>query len=269
MFHWFAKRAAPLAALALGVTVAGCSYSYEWDEVEGVPLAELDMSGDAPATIQLAGPDKVVISEGEGLTITLEGNAEAGEALRFDRDGERLTIARDRSVYDGNGSATVLIAMPAPSNLEIAGSGNIESATMASEAEIEIAGAGGIKVESLEAESLSVDIAGAGEVGAAGTAQSLSVSIAGSGDVRLGDLMADDVSVSIAGSGDVEVTSNGTVNADIAGSGDVVVNGSASCSVQSAGSGSLTCKPNAASEETEAEEAVTEEETAEEDAAAE
>ncbi len=140
MAKWFARSAAPIAALVLSTTVSGCYFTGDWDEeVSGVPLAELDMSGDAPDTIRLRGPDKVVISEGDTLTITLDGNEDAGEALRFDRDDNRLSIARDKDVYDGSRTATVLISMPAPSNLEIAGSGNIEAATMASEAEIEIA----------------------------------------------------------------------------------------------------------------------------------
>ena len=238
------KRAAPIAALALGAALSGCAYVNDWEDVRGVPLAELDTSGEAPTHISLAGPDKVVISEGDSLTITIEGNSDAGEALRFDRDGNRLSIARDRKVYDGSGSATVLMTMPAPGELSIAGSGRIESATLARTAELEIAGSGAISVESVEADRLEVEIAGSGDVLAAGTASVLSVEIAGSGDVRLGDLNADDVSVSIAGSGNVTVASNGTVDASIAGSGDVVVNGSATCSVSSAGSGSLTCRPN-------------------------
>lgn len=242
-----ARSAAPIAALAMGAMLSGCAYMGGWDEVEGVPLAELDTSGDAPTRLVLAGPDKVVISEGDGLTITLEGNAQAGEALRFDRDGDRLTIARDNSVYDRSDAAIVRITMPAPAELGIAGSGTIEAVSMASNAEIEIAGSGTINVERIEAESLSVEIAGSGGVSAAGSAATLSIEIAGSGDVQLADLMADDVTVEIAGSGDVELASNGTVSAEIAGSGDVVVFGNATCSVSSAGSGSLTCRPSPAS----------------------
>ena len=81
MIAWVSKNAAPLAALAMGAALSGCGMNYNsWEEVEGVPLAELDMSGEAPDTIRLAGPDRVVISEGDTLTITLEGGSEAGEA---------------------------------------------------------------------------------------------------------------------------------------------------------------------------------------------
>lgn len=245
MIRKLAKAAAPIAALAMGAALSGCAYMSDWEEVDGVTLAELDMSGDPPTRITLAGPDKVVITEGDTLEITVEGDEEAGAALRFDRDGERLTIARDRKAYDGSGAAIVRMSIPAPSDLSIAGSGTIEAFSMASDADIEIAGSGDITVASIEAEELDVDIAGSGNVTAVGTAEKLSVEIAGSGNVKLEELTADDVNIEIAGSGNVRVASNGKVDAEIAGSGDIVVTGSATCSVQSAGAGSLTCRPAA------------------------
>jgi hypothetical protein len=250
----FFKRIAPLAALAMGTALSGCNYVIDWEhEVTGVALAELDTSGSIPSQITLAGPDKIIISDGEELSITLDGDAEAGEALRFDLDGDELTIARDSKVYKGSKHAIVRITLPSPEALTVAGSGTIEAESMAGDAEIDIAGSGKINVSSLTAQRLSVDIAGAGDVTAAGTAERLSVGIAGSGDVDLKQLKAVNVSVEIAGSGDVEVASDGEVKADIAGSGDVTVIGSAKCSLNKAGSGSLTCNPAPATTEADAE----------------
>ncbi|MEM7780436.1 MAG: head GIN domain-containing protein [Pseudomonadota bacterium] len=243
MISKLAKQAAPIAVLALGVGLAGCSYSVEWDEVSGVPLSEFDQSGEAPEGIKLAGPDQVVITDGDSLSITLDGDSAAGEALRFDRSGNELTIARDQEAYDGSARAVVRIAMPAPSGLTIAGSGEIESSAMASEAEIEIAGSGTIIVTEIDADLLDLDIAGSGSVTAAGSAERLDIDIAGAGNVRLSELTADDVKIDIAGSGNVRLASNGIVDADIAGSGNILVTGSAQCSLSSAGSGTLTCQP--------------------------
>lgn len=260
MTRKFAKAfAGPAIALAMGVALSGCGFSGNWNSVEGVPLAELDMTGDAPTEIALAGPDKVEITEGDTLSITLEGDSEAGAALRFDRDGDTLNIARDSEAYDGRGTAIVKITMPAATHLSIAGSGSIAADTMASDAEIDIAGSGDVTVASITAEELDIDIAGKGNVTAAGTTGRLSVGIAGSGDVRFAELMADDVEIDIAGSGDVALASNGSVKASIAGSGDIVVTGSATCSLDSAGSGTLTCRPAAAT----ADAAATEEAAAE------
>ena len=46
MIKHIAQRSAPLAALALGAGLAGCSVSYDFNEVDGVPLSEFDQSGD-------------------------------------------------------------------------------------------------------------------------------------------------------------------------------------------------------------------------------
>lgn len=247
MVSRFFRHAAPVVAIAIGTALSGCSYPVDWGgDVSGVPLGELDLSGDPPTRILLAGPDQVVISEGEEWVITLSGNAEAGEALRFDREGEDLAIARDRAVYDGRDRAVIEITLPSTSALAIAGSGQIRSATLAPEGSIEIAGSGTVAVDQIASQSLEIEIAGSGDVSATGRTDRLSVEIMGSGDVNLAGLEADDVSIEIAGSGDVEVASNGSVAAEIAGSGDITITGSATCSVQSAGSGSLTCRPASA-----------------------
>lgn len=243
MINRFAQRAATLAALAMGVGLSGCSFNIEWDEVDGVALSEFDQSGDAPTELSLAGPDEVVITEGETLSISLEGSSEAGNALRFDRRGDELRIARDNNVFGGSDKAIIRITMPAPSGLEIAGSGKINSAVMASEADIDIAGSGAVSIAEVDADRLDIDLAGSGTVAAAGSVERLTIEMAGSSVLSLGDLMADDVKINIAGSGNVDVASNGIVDAEIAGSGNIVVTGSATCTLDSAGSGTMTCRP--------------------------
>lgn len=233
-----------LPALALASVLSGCDISWGSD-VSGVPLAELDTGGDAPLQIALVGPDNVVITEGKSLSITLDGDAKAGEALRFDRDGDRLTVGRDTKIWDGSGTAIVRITMPAPENLAIAGSGSIKSDAVASKAGIEIAGSGDVDVRKVAAEMLTVEIAGSGGVKAAGTAKQLRVEVVGNGDVALEKLVAEDVGIEITGAGDVSLASDGMVDVEIAGSGNVIVVGDAKCSVETAGSGTVTCRPAA------------------------
>jgi hypothetical protein len=239
------KRLGDAAAFAICLAASACGDG-SWNAVSGVPLAEFDTSGTPPSIIELAGPDRVVISQGEALTLSVEGDRDAGNALRFDRVGERLVIARETSMFDDTGTAIVQLRIPALSGLEVAGNGTIEADTMAPEATIAIAGSGSVIVDRIASERLGVEIAGSGNVQTSGTARSVRIEIAGSGDVNLARLQADDVRVEIAGSGAVAVASDGTVSADIAGSGDVNVFGSAECSVSSAGSGTLTCTPKSA-----------------------
>lgn len=248
----FRKLFQGMAALAFAAGASACAYMDDWEEVDGVPLAELDLTGEAPLALELSAPDTVAITQGEALSVRVEGDSAAAGALRFERDGNTLEIERDRSIYDGGGRATIRITMPAPAKLTVAGSGTIESDAMASEAAVEIAGSGKIGIARIAAQKLDVDIAGSGNLEAQGTVQSLSIDIAGSGRVRMAELVAEDVTIDIAGSGDVELASDGKVKADIAGSGDIRVAGSATCSVSTAGSGKLTCTPKPATATSEA-----------------
>lgn len=241
MLQQIFKRLAPVAALALGTTVAGCDMNIKINGEEGVPLAELDTSGDAPTGLALLGPDAVVITQGETLDIDLEGDPEAIEAMRFTLEGGTLGILRDNDIYDGNGQVTVRVTMPAPSDLTMAGSGTIESNAVASSAEITSAGSGSINVTGVDAEDLEITIAGSGSIRASGTADRLEVTIAGSGGVNMPELKADEAEVSIAGSGSVSFASDGKVEANIMGSGSVTVTGDATCELNSMGSGTLTC----------------------------
>ncbi|MEM8724348.1 MAG: head GIN domain-containing protein [Pseudomonadota bacterium] len=258
MTHSFIRNMAPAAVLAIGATLGGCNMNFDMSSFEGVPLAELDMGGDPPSGIELAGPDSVVITEGTDFTVTIDGDPDAVEAVRFDRDGETLEIGRDTDIFDGSGKATIRVTMPAPRELGIAGSGAIEADTMASEAEVGIAGSGDVRIASIAADRLEVSIAGNGDVTTAGTASNLEISIAGSGNAQFAELKAETVDISIAGSGDIELASDGTVHASIAGSGDIRVTGNATCSMDAAGSGSLVCEPaatSAASDATDGEDA--------------
>ena len=252
MIKRIAKRAAPIALLAIGASLSGCAYTSSWDTVEGVAFDEFSPSNTAPTAIGLAGPDEIVITQSDVFEITLDGDSRAGEALRFDRAGEQLNIARDTNVYDGGKTAIVRIAMPAPSELELAGSGRIKSTTIASVGEIEIAGSGQVHVDELAAQKLDIEIAGSGAVKAAGAVESLNIEIAGSASVDMAGVLADNVDIDIAGSGEVDLASNGVVNADIAGSGEVTVTGSATCTVDAAGSGTLDCRPAEATAATDA-----------------
>ncbi|MEL7444546.1 MAG: head GIN domain-containing protein [Pseudomonadota bacterium] len=241
MIDQVAKRIAPIALIAMSAGMAGCSYSIDIGS-DGVPLSELDMSGEAPNKLSLAGPDRIIVTEGDTLDITVEGDTD--NELRFEIDGDTLEISREDDSWRSSDTATVRVTMPAPQELSMAGSGVIESATLAGTGEIDIAGSGDVAVALVRADSLQVSIAGSGTAKAIGSADTLEVSIAGSGDVNFSELKAARVEVSIAGSGDVQVQSDGDVEASIAGSGDVEVTGNASCKLNSMGSGTLTCAPS-------------------------
>lgn len=243
MLNRFFRRMAPIAVIALSAGLAGCNeIKVRMGESDGVPLSELDMSGDPPTSLAMMGPDTVIISEGDALAIEVEGDDDVAEALRFTLEDGGLGIMRDTDAWNMKGRATIRVTMPAPEELAMAGSGKIETPAMASTAEISIGGSGSVDVANFAAERLGINIGGSGKVTGAGSAENLDVSIGGSGNVRLDALKAERADITIAGSGDVRFASDGVVEASIAGSGDVIVTGRAKCTVSALGSGSLTCK---------------------------
>jgi len=242
MIQSFVKRIAPLAALAMSAGLAGCGdVSVTINGEEGVPLSELDMSGDAPTELLVAGPDRVVVTEGDELDITVEGDDE--DLVRFVLDDKMLGVTRKDGDWDFDGQITVRVTMPAPTEIEALGSGSVEAATVADDAEVNIRGSGSVAVEQVDVESLETNIWGSGSIRIAGTADRLEASTWGSGGANLAGLTADDAEISIYGSGGVNLASDGKVDASIMGSGSVHVTGSAQCSVSAMGSGSITCKP--------------------------
>lgn len=248
-FHKLLRGLAPLAAVAFAAGIAGCKDAHiSIGDEEGVPLAELDMSGDPPTRLVLAGPDSVVVTDGEALAIDVEGDDAAVEVLRFSLDDGTLGISRD-SEHRVSGRATVRVTMPAPESIVIAGSGGVAAQSMAKEAEATIAGSGRLDVAFLAADSLEVNVMGSGTFGAGGTAKKLDLTVAGSGSMEAKDLKVDSADITIMGSGDADFASDGTVEAEVMGSGSVTITGSATCTVNSMGSGTVTCRATAPAEE--------------------
>lgn len=209
----------------------------------GVPLDELDMSGDTPTGLVLAGADNVVVTTGEDFTITVQGDDEAKENMRFKLDGGALHIASRNSSHGGEGIATITVTMPALEKVTIAGAGQIAVAELADEAEVVIAGAGQISVLDLDINELGVTIAGAGRFTAGGKVKELGLNIAGAGKAKMKGLLAEEASVHIAGAGKASFACDGEVHASIFGTGRVKIRGKARCHVRSMGTGWVRVEP--------------------------
>lgn len=248
MIHKILKGLAPVAALAIGTLAAGCDGRMHMNigDTEGVPLAELDMSGAPPEELVLAGPDRVIVTDGARLDIDVSGDPDAVDALRFSLEEGTLGISREKDSWkDGSkdrGTAVVRVTMPSPRAIVLAGTGSVEAASLAGNADVTIAGSGTAQIARIAAESLDMTIAGSGNFDAAGTAKSLDLTVAGSGSAHMAGLKVESADVTIAGSGDAEFASDGSVDASIMGSGTVTVIGRANCTISAMGSGSLNCR---------------------------
>lgn len=236
------KAALPLAAIAMGLAAASCgNVNLSVGEDDGVPLSELDMSGAAPTKLVLAGPDKVVITEGDTLAIDVSGDRDAIAALRFNLEDGTLGIMRDKS-WKRPGVATIAVTMPPAKEIVLAGSGDIRAPTMTDKAAINIAGSGTVAIDRIESSTLDANVMGSGTLSAAGTVERLEFNVAGTGTLEARALKVQRAAINIAGSGGGEFASDGTVEARIAGTGNVTVYGRADCSVKAMGSGRVQCR---------------------------
>lgn len=237
------KVVAPVAALAIAGGLSGCgNQTFSFNGKDGVPLAELDLSGAAPSEVTLLGPDAVDIRSGERLAIELQGSEEAKARMRFVLEDGSLGILRANEGQSAGGIATVIVTMPAPAKLTMAGSGRLTSAAVTDSPEINVVGSGTIELPNVAAGTMDVNIAGSGTLRAAGTADTLDLNVMGSGSADLAGLKVARADINVAGSGDAVFASDGEVQANIMGSGDITVRGSARCQVKTMGSGTLTCE---------------------------
>lgn len=256
------SRTLGLAVFPMALGLAGC-YNMEVtiNGEEGVPLSDLDLGGAAPVELILAASDNVILTEGDTLSIEVEGSDDAKAAVRFVVEDNVLGITREEDFWDEDDQATIRVTMPAPRDVTLTGSGSITAQGLAENADVSvlgsgsytggdtevnslditIGGSGSAKFSSLLAERLEVTLGGSGGVKAAGSAESLELTLAGSGSADLAELKADDAEISIAGSGSVTLQSDGTVEANIMGSGSVRVKGDVDCTENAMGSGSLRC----------------------------
>lgn len=244
MFHKAMRGFAPFAAAAIAASLAGCDRAHlKINESEGVALSDLDISGQKPTELVLAGPDTVVVTRGDALAIDVEGDEDAVAALRFTLDETTLGVMREPKNWPNMGKARVRVTMPPLSKIVLAGSGRVETGTLASEADVAVMGSGEIDASDLDSERLDLKIAGSGTFRATGRSRALDLSVAGSGTSRMSALQVERADIKIMGSGDAEFASDGEVKAHIMGSGDVTVLGRATCKVNAMGSGKLVCRP--------------------------
>ena len=243
-FRKLASAFAPIMAMGMSTMLSGChDAELAINGEAGKPLSELDLSGPAPDSLVLLGPDSVKIETGEKLAIRLEGNPDQAAHLRFTLKEGRLGILRDRKGWGTGEAVTVLVTMPAPKSLTMTGSGRITAVGLAPRAEINIVGSGDIETPQVAGNRLEVSIGGSGTYRGAGHTDDLSVNIAGSGSAEMAALKADKADISILGSGGAQFASDGTVKASMMGSGSVRVKGRAKCEVSAVGSGKLVCEP--------------------------
>lgn len=181
----------------------------------------------------LAGKEVHGIKLTTSAHVEIRQGATASVVVKCDDNLEELIstkVVDDDLIISATGSYTtregvaVLITLPRPDEVELAGSGDIE-------------------IKDVTLDSLELELTGSGTIKARGDVKELKVTLAGSGDVKTDQLVARKVTAEITGSGDILVQATQSLNATISGSGRLMYTGSPVDLKKSVtGSGSIEAK---------------------------
>lgn len=254
------------ALLAGALALSACSFASGDDAASrgesvagGRRFAVTDFSA-----VTLAGPDRVIIRQGQGFSVVASGPADVLERLRVSQDGAGITIRRARSMSTSDtGIAVVTVTTPGLREIALAGSGEVRAdrlsgdrmeATLAGSGDMNVAaasgdaletgvaGSGQLAIAAIEAGSIEVANAGSGRLTMSGSARRAEVTVAGTGGVDAGDLTVADAEIDVVGSGAVALKATGTADVSVMGSGDVDIVGGARCTISRRGSGRVNCR---------------------------
>jgi hypothetical protein len=179
-----------------------------------------------------------LVADSSGM-VKIEGESNIIEAIILEQKGTKLRISSE-PCYSSNKPITITIPMKNVSDLQINGSGNInsESKMAASDLELGINGSGDIDLE-VDAANVLSKINGSGNINLKGAAQRHKIEVNGSGDVNAENFPTGNVGITVNGSGDCKVFATMALGIKIRGSGNVYYSGAPDISSDIKGSGSL------------------------------
>lgn len=194
--------------------------------------------------VALEGMGEVIITQGEGESLTIETDDNVMEHVKAEVSGGTLNIGFDEGLNLISPTRLIFtVGLNDLSSLSISGSGDIESDRINTDSlELSIDGSGDVQLADLAANKLKASISGTGDMDLAGEATTQDVTIDGSGKYRAGDLLGESVTVKISGTGNATVWATESLDSTINGSGSVDYYGRPSVSTSGSGSGDINSR---------------------------
>lgn len=227
-------------AAAMIIGLAGCS-SGETARDAAPTVREIalrDFTG-----IALDSGDQVEVTQGDGFSVRVEGDAATQERINIRREGDLLNIGRKPgglwSISDS--LARVRITMPTIRVAVLSGSGDLSIDRTGDDFAATLGGSGDMTIGQLRGDKAALTVAGTGKIAAAGAVRHLNLSVAGSGDIDARQVKASEATVSVAGTGDVAADIAGPVQVSLVGSGSATLGPDARCVVNRTGTGRVDC----------------------------
>lgn len=204
-------------------------------------------------SIQLYGAPKLVVSEGNTVSVRVEGDEDLVKLYDVSVEGKTLIVKPKNKKQNNWGTnkkqIQFFVQMPKLSALTLLGSGDIivnDNMTWESKSAVKLSGSGDIKLGRLNVSGFNLMLNGSGDVEVKSIkATSIDVELKGSGDVEVAELIVDKLSARVTGSGDIELRKGKSIYAEykVTGSGDLTASGIESKEVKAsiAGSGDVAC----------------------------
>lgn len=190
--------------------------------------------------IELEASANVFITKSDNFEIKIKGQQNILDILRTRLRGRTLVIEYEETCVMNRRNLEIFISMPEITEIQIDGSGDIESEDVftTDDLYLGVSGSGSIELE-IKSTRVETEIYGSGSVFLSGETDRFSSSIRGSGDIKASKLKAgrakvhiggsgstyiyalDDLDVSISGSGNVNYSGDPSINTKVNGSGDV------------------------------------------------
>lgn len=170
----------------------------------------------------------VYVTQGNALSVEIEGDAEDLENIRVEVEGDRLEIKnrKDNWGWSNRGDVKVYVTVSSLNYISVSGSGNMigKGTFKNDELKASVSGSGDIEFD-VEVEDLTVKISGSGSIELGGSAGEVKVGISGSGRLDAEDMVANTYDVSISGSGKCRINVKEEIESHISGSGSVYYKG--------------------------------------------
>jgi carbon monoxide dehydrogenase subunit G len=186
----------------------------------------------------------IYLSQGDQQSVQVEADKNSLEYIVTETNGNTLVIKNRENHWKNLGHIRIYITMPDISEIELSGSGSVESQTpiKAGELKIGLSGSGNVKLSSLQSSKLSTTITGSGDIYLSGDNEQadLEATITGSGSIKADEMRVANASVHITGSGSARVNVLKELDTEITGSGSVQYRGNPVINAHSTGSGRTT-----------------------------
>lgn len=170
----------------------------------------------------------VYVTQGNSLSVELEGDVDDLEKIKVVVEGNKLQIKnkKDNWNWGSNSDVKVYITVSTLNYLSVSGSGNIigNRTFKSDELKVAVSGSGDIEFD-VDTDDLIVKISGSGSVELAGNSKNVDVGISGSGKLDAEDMEANTYDISISGSGKCRVNVIEEIESHISGSGSVYYKG--------------------------------------------